>query len=169
VAATVQAGLSALKTPLGVQDNCNVEDPLHLESFRSLAAPLPFAKHLQSKLVCHLTRELMNENNPPMVLPNGYVYSLKVLVLNHLTPTNGLAAQRLTIDAQRAPCCGGFCGHSGDGGDVSQQPRQGQVPTHGLGVSIYRSRESVYLLIKEHSVASLPASLPTLHLLRRCG
>ena len=74
----MQAGLSALKTPLGLQDNCNVEDPLHLESFRSLAAPLPFSKHLQSKLVCHLTRELMNEHNPPMVLPNGYVYSLKV-------------------------------------------------------------------------------------------
>lgn len=55
-----------------------MEDPLHLDSFRSLATPLPFSKHLHSKLVCHLTRELMNEDNPPMVLPNGYVYSLKV-------------------------------------------------------------------------------------------
>jgi macrophage erythroblast attacher len=55
-----------------------VEDPLHLPTYQALAAGLPYAKHLHSKLVCHITKQLMNEDDPPMVLPNGYVYSLKV-------------------------------------------------------------------------------------------
>lgn len=51
---------------------------------RTLAAPqrlassLPYAKHTQSKLRCAVTRELMSDANPPLVLPNGLVYSTKV-------------------------------------------------------------------------------------------
>ena len=37
----------------------------------SLADALPFAKHTHSKLVCHVTKQIMDEDNPPMVLPNG--------------------------------------------------------------------------------------------------
>jgi macrophage erythroblast attacher len=29
--------------------------------------------------VCYISKELMNEDNPPLVLPNGYVYSRKAL------------------------------------------------------------------------------------------
>mmetsp|Transcript_5102 Transcript_5102/g.10456 ORF Transcript_5102/g.10456 Transcript_5102/m.10456 type:complete len:393 (-) Transcript_5102:261-1439(-) len=75
----LQAGLSVLKTPFSYQPDCNVEDPLHWPKFQTLAAGLPYAKHLHSKLVCFVTKELMNEDNPPMVLPNGYVYSYKAL------------------------------------------------------------------------------------------
>lgn len=75
----LQAGLSALKTPFCYEDGCTKEDPLCQETFRQLALPLPFSKHVRSKLVCYITKELMDEDNPPMVLPNGYVYSRKVL------------------------------------------------------------------------------------------
>ncbi|KAH9567156.1 hypothetical protein CY35_03G016000 [Sphagnum magellanicum] len=75
----LQAGLSALKTPFCYEEGCTKEDPLSQETFRKLAEPLPFAKHFHSKLVCYISKELMNEDNPPLVLPNGYVYSRKAL------------------------------------------------------------------------------------------
>ncbi|XP_058080866.1 protein MAEA homolog isoform X1 [Magnolia sinica] len=75
----LQAGLSALKTPLCYEDDCTKEDPLSQESFRKLALPLPFSKQHHSKLVCYITKELMDFDNPPLVLPNGYVYSTKAL------------------------------------------------------------------------------------------
>uniref|UniRef100_A0A061RF38 Macrophage erythroblast attacher-like n=1 Tax=Tetraselmis sp. GSL018 TaxID=582737 RepID=A0A061RF38_9CHLO len=71
----MQAGLSALKTPVSLEKNFNKEDPLSLPEFRALAEGLPFAKHGQSKLVCSVTKRMMDENNPPWVMPNGYVYS----------------------------------------------------------------------------------------------
>jgi hypothetical protein len=75
----LQAGLSALKTPQSLADNCCREDPLHLPAFRTLAEGLPFAKHVHSKLMCALSHTLMDEHNPPAALPNGYVYSQKAL------------------------------------------------------------------------------------------
>lgn len=76
----LQAGLSALKTPLSLADGCCREDPLHLPAFRQLAEGLPYARHVHSKLICAITRELMDEHNPPAALPNGYVYSQKALL-----------------------------------------------------------------------------------------
>ncbi|KAJ8765932.1 hypothetical protein K2173_020448 [Erythroxylum novogranatense] len=75
----LQAGLSALKTPYCYEDDCSKEDPLSQEGFRKLASPLPFSKQHHSKLVCYITKELMDTENPPQVLPNGYVYSTKAL------------------------------------------------------------------------------------------
>ena len=65
--AALQAGLSALKTPQSLQDSCSREDPLHLPAFRTLAQGLPFAKHVHSKLVCAVTKEIIDEHNPPFV------------------------------------------------------------------------------------------------------
>jgi hypothetical protein len=31
-----------------------------------------------SRLVCKISGDVMNENNPPMMLPNGYVYGYNV-------------------------------------------------------------------------------------------
>ena len=45
------------------------------QKFQKLAEGLPWSKHVHSKLVCSITREIMDEHNPPMVLPNGAVYS----------------------------------------------------------------------------------------------
>ncbi|KAF8725964.1 hypothetical protein HU200_020541 [Digitaria exilis] len=75
----LQAGLTALKTPLCSEGSCPKEDPLSLEGFRKLAEPLPFSKQHHSKLVCYITKDLMDTENPPRVLPNGYVYSEKAL------------------------------------------------------------------------------------------
>ncbi|MBA0665233.1 protein MAEA homolog [Gossypium raimondii] len=75
----LQAGLSALKTPCCFEDGCTKEDPLSQENFRKLAMPLPYSKQHHSKLVCYITKELMDTENPPQVLPNGYVYSTKAL------------------------------------------------------------------------------------------
>lgn len=60
------------------EDDCTKEDPLSQEAFRKLAQPLPYSKQHHSKLVCYITKELMDTENPPLVLPNGYVYSTKV-------------------------------------------------------------------------------------------
>ena len=46
---------------------------------RALAAGLPRAHHGQSSLICRVTGAMMDENNPPLALPNGHVYSLKAL------------------------------------------------------------------------------------------
>lgn len=75
----LQAGLSALKTPFCYEEGCTKEDPLSQDIIRKLAEPLPFAKHIHSKLVCYITKEPMNDDNPPLVLPNGYVYSSKAM------------------------------------------------------------------------------------------
>ncbi|KAF8117413.1 hypothetical protein N665_0011s0129 [Sinapis alba] len=75
----LQAGLSALKTPYSFEEGCTKEDPLSQESFRKLALPLPYSKQEHSKLVCYISKELMDTENPPQVLPNGYVYSTKAL------------------------------------------------------------------------------------------
>lgn len=40
-----------------------------------LCSTLPFAYHPHSRLVCRVTHNVMDENNPPVVLPNGRVYS----------------------------------------------------------------------------------------------
>ncbi|KAI9348102.1 CTLH/CRA C-terminal to lish motif domain-containing protein [Obelidium mucronatum] len=78
---TLQAGMAALKTPQCYQpDNKNVNCPIcDSDVYGVLAAKLPNAHHLNSCLVCRISGDIMNEDNPPMVLPNGYVYSLKAL------------------------------------------------------------------------------------------
>ena len=62
-------------------DDCTKQDPLSQESFRKLASSLPYSKLHHSKLVCFITKELMDTENPPQVLPNGYVYSTKVPII----------------------------------------------------------------------------------------
>lgn len=41
----------------------------------TLCSGLPFAYHPHSRLVCRVTHRVMDEHNPPRVLPNGHVYS----------------------------------------------------------------------------------------------
>lgn len=69
----LQAGLSALKTPLCGHD-INPDCPVCSESLGTLATVLPFSHHNVSCIVCARDRELMNEDNFPLVLPNGHVY-----------------------------------------------------------------------------------------------
>lgn len=40
-----------------------------------LCSGVPFAYHPHSRVVCRVTHKVMDEHNPPRVLPNGHVYS----------------------------------------------------------------------------------------------
>jgi macrophage erythroblast attacher len=73
-------GLSALKTwncynPQEFIPDC----PICTPSFRILAKDVPVAHHTHSNLVCRISKENMNDDNPPMVLPNGYAYGFNAL------------------------------------------------------------------------------------------
>jgi len=97
---TLQSGLSALKTPhcykqghfsiaslptymqdlKGTNDEKNVECPVCHPSLNTLAMGLPFSHCSQSRLVCYISGSPLNENNTPMMLPNGYVYGEQALL-----------------------------------------------------------------------------------------
>ena len=79
--ATLRAGLVALKkgTPPASHDSEWLtsearDDPLTHASLRELARPLP-ARAAATRRRCRVTGEAMDEDNPPMALPNGQVYS----------------------------------------------------------------------------------------------
>eukprot|EP00698_Gefionella_okellyi_P011609 TRINITY_DN3067_c0_g2_i1.p2 TRINITY_DN3067_c0_g2~~TRINITY_DN3067_c0_g2_i1.p2 ORF type:complete len:374 (-),score=73.71 TRINITY_DN3067_c0_g2_i1:1749-2870(-) len=77
---TLQAGLAALKTPFCDDVHSrNANCPVCNETVNGLAKSLPIAHHTQSALVCRISGEPINEDNPPMVLPNGNVYGKKAL------------------------------------------------------------------------------------------
>jgi len=40
-----------------------------------LCTKLPVSHHVRSRLICRVTKKVMDENNPPQILPNGIVYS----------------------------------------------------------------------------------------------
>lgn len=77
------------------EEDCTKEDPLSQESFRKLAMPLPYSKQHHSKLVCYITKELMDTENPPLVLPNGYVYSTKVCLFIYLFESMDIGVRSL--------------------------------------------------------------------------
>lgn len=100
--ACLQAGLTALKTPLcrrgapgerkakkedeedkemeeGDEGNYNQDCPVCSMTGRALAAGLPLAHFGNSYLTCRCTGEAMDGENPPMVLPNGRVYSQRAI------------------------------------------------------------------------------------------
>jgi len=72
----LQTGLSALKTlHCGTEIDRHVNCPTCLNQFRILGEKLPNSHHTQSSLICRITGQIMNDDNPPLVLPNGYAYS----------------------------------------------------------------------------------------------
>lgn len=78
--ANIQAGLASLKTPLcGRPNDSNINCPVCVPPYSDLALGLPFSHHENSSIVCRISGQVMNENNPAMVLPNGRVYSLNAL------------------------------------------------------------------------------------------
>lgn len=67
-------------------------------SLNKLAQPLPMAHCANSRLVCKISGDVMNENNPPMMLPNGYVYGYNVSGVGGAGLVGG--------DLSRHPVCG---------------------------------------------------------------
>jgi macrophage erythroblast attacher len=80
-AVSLQAGLSALKTTQCYRQSVdrNNECPVCHAALNKLAATLPFAHCSQSRLICHITGKPLDENNRPMMLPNGFVYGYGAL------------------------------------------------------------------------------------------
>eukprot|EP00038_Savillea_parva_P004094 m.133994 g.133994 ORF g.133994 m.133994 type:complete len:277 (+) comp11373_c0_seq2:518-1348(+) len=77
---TLQAGLSVLKNYGCLQDDeRNADCPVCADHMNALAQNLPYANHTNSRLVCSISGEIMNEDNPPMALPNGNVYGRNAL------------------------------------------------------------------------------------------
>jgi macrophage erythroblast attacher len=76
---TIQAGLTALKTH-SCQDptSQNINCPVCSTVFQQIANQVPYSHHVNSSLVCRISGRLMDETNPPLVLPNGYCYSTQV-------------------------------------------------------------------------------------------
>ncbi|KAK1260340.1 hypothetical protein QJS04_geneDACA022511 [Acorus gramineus] len=60
------------------------------ENFRKLALPLPFSEQHHSKLIHYITKKLMDTENPPLVLLNGYAYSAKILKVTLSRSMDGL-------------------------------------------------------------------------------
>jgi hypothetical protein len=58
----------------------NAECPVCSRNLNKLGQHLPYAHCANSKLICHISGQALNEHNPPMMLPNGYVYGCNVSV-----------------------------------------------------------------------------------------
>ena len=74
-------GLCAIRTSC-----CYKEDKFHPQcptcepSLKAIAKGLPTAPLSQSRVICRLSGEVMNEHNPPLMLPNGNAYSTQALL-----------------------------------------------------------------------------------------
>ena len=56
----------------------NADCPVCSRHLNELGKHLPYAHCANSKLICYITGHPLNEHNPPMMLPNGYVYGCNV-------------------------------------------------------------------------------------------
>lgn len=75
----LRAGLSTLKTQQCTESKQrNINCPCCCE-FADYSKNLPISRHENSLLVCRLSGKIMDGDNPPMILPNGQVYSWNAL------------------------------------------------------------------------------------------
>lgn len=76
----LKTGLASLKTrKCGTESDRKGNCPTCNEPYLSLSKNLPHSQHINSILVCAISADIMDENNPPMALPNGNVYSYNAL------------------------------------------------------------------------------------------
>lgn len=69
---TLQAGLSAINTSQCYKEDSSSRSPVYSPSLNKLAQPLPIAHCTNSNLVHKISGNMMNENNLPLMLPNGH-------------------------------------------------------------------------------------------------
>ncbi|XP_075239370.1 E3 ubiquitin-protein transferase MAEA-like [Convolutriloba macropyga] len=74
-------GLCAIRTSSCYKNgeanaNCPTCDPF----LKEIARGLPTGTLSQSRVICRITGEIMNEHNPPLMLPNGHAYSTEALL-----------------------------------------------------------------------------------------
>ena len=75
---SVGDSLPAKRSADGRNQDCPVCDT---DGLGMLAREVPWSHHMNSTLICRITGRVMNEDDPPMVLPNGRVYSTSVSAL----------------------------------------------------------------------------------------
>ncbi|XP_070492660.1 E3 ubiquitin-protein transferase MAEA [Chironomus tepperi] len=98
----VQTGLSALKTPQCYSTNSrNINCPVCQPQINEIAFSLPFSHCAQSRLICRVTKKPLNENNHPMVLPNGFVVG--ELALSIITNQDGIVECPFTSEKWSNP------------------------------------------------------------------
>lgn len=74
-----QSGLMGLKTKFCYLDKSkNNSCPICCDEIGKFAQVLPSSDHPVSALICRISGEIMDHNNPPMAMMNGQVYSEKV-------------------------------------------------------------------------------------------
>ena len=74
----VAAGITALKTPFCESGSkAGFDCPVCSEDVFPLAKSLPYTAKTSSNLICRILGTVMDENNPPVVLPNRQVFSQK--------------------------------------------------------------------------------------------
>jgi len=57
----------------------SVNCPACCEDFAEIVKNVPYSHYARSQLVCRVSGEVMDENNPPMALTNGQVYSMNAI------------------------------------------------------------------------------------------
>ncbi|KAN0059632.1 GID complex subunit containing RING finger motif [Thecaphora frezii] len=78
-ATTAAAATGAAYGIGGKSDDRNIDCPIcDTDGLGTLAREVPWSHHANSTLVCSMSGKVMDENNPPMALPNGRVYALSV-------------------------------------------------------------------------------------------
>lgn len=94
---TLQAGLSTLKTLYCYKADYQRPQlcPVCQENMQKLAKKLPSTDPMVSSLICRISGEVMDEDNPPMALPNGQVYSKKALT-QMAEMNNGIVVCKVT-------------------------------------------------------------------------
>ncbi|KAG8718739.1 GID complex subunit containing RING finger motif [Ceratobasidium sp. 394] len=77
----LSAGLASLKLPACYDPaQRNVDCPVcDTDGLGILAKEVPWSHHVNSVIVCRITGKIMDEDNPPLCLPNGQVYSQRAL------------------------------------------------------------------------------------------
>lgn len=107
----LSAGLASLKLPACYDPaQRNVDCPVcDTDGLGVLAKEVPWSHHVNSVIVCRITGKIMDEDNPPLCLPNGQVYSQRVsigvavaYILRALTnpPLQALKEQAVKNDGQ---------------------------------------------------------------------
>ena len=76
----IKAGLCAMKTPFCNKEGTTVSQcPACDIDFLSITEQLPYSLPTTSHLLCRMNGSVMNQDNPPMLLPNNEVYSYNAL------------------------------------------------------------------------------------------
>ncbi|CCL99210.1 uncharacterized protein FIBRA_01225 [Fibroporia radiculosa] len=74
------AGLASLKLPACYDTHRkNIDCPVCDSNLGRLAEEVPFSHHVNSTIVCRISGKIMDEDNMPLVFPNGQVYSKEAL------------------------------------------------------------------------------------------